>query len=117
MTQKELGERVGKSTSAIRSYERGVFSPPDDVLAKLDGMARAAGLVDLADGLDKAEGVDRAYLDARTVGKREAETFTRFIETVPVDVAAAIMATLRALTDRYAPAGEGDGGDDGDDGA
>lgn len=109
LTQEEMSTRVGKSSAAYRSYERAVFNPPEDVRGRVEGMARAAGLVDMADALSGANPIDRAYLEQTSLGEAEHATFARFLETVPAEVAAAMLTTMRALTDRYAPDGEGEG--------
>lgn len=35
LTQKELGEKIGKTESSIRKYEKGLINIPNDVLEKL----------------------------------------------------------------------------------
>lgn len=112
MTQDETARRVGKSSAAYRNYERAVFTPPDDVIEKMGAMARVGGLTELADALEGAKPVDRAYLDETSLGETEIAAFARFVEVVPADVSAAMLESVRALTERYAPGDEDEDGDD-----
>lgn len=112
LTQTEMGDRVGRSTPAIRSYERNVFNPPPEVIAKAEGMARAAGLVDLANALIGAKPTDRSYLATTTLEAHQIDTFRRFVANAPADVVATMLTVLRELAARYGSDANGANGTD-----